>query len=182
MSISLGSSALTDLRLGTSQVSLAYLGTSLVYQSSSVTSSTWTPAQLNNLKYYFTAGAGTTLPLSVTVATAISKKAAGAALKIISGPIGLIAAGTIGITKFFIGKAEEKKRFEAEKKEYATTINQVERLHTRKAEIENEIEGILSGKITLDVPPLSDTKLTATQRYLQRYGKSVLDKIVVSGG
>jgi len=61
MSISLGSSALTDLRLGTSQVSLAYLGTSLVYQSSSVTSSTWTPAQLNNLKYYFTAGAGTTL-------------------------------------------------------------------------------------------------------------------------
>ena len=47
---------------------------------------------------------------------------------------------------------------------------------------ENEIEGILSGKITLDVPPLSDTKLTATQRYLQRYGKSVLDKIVVSGG
>jgi hypothetical protein len=116
-----------------------------------------------------------------TVATAISKKAAGAALKIISGPIGLIAAGTIGITKFFIGKAEEKKRFEAEKKEYAVTINQVERLHTRKSEIENEIEGILSGKITLDVPPLSDTKLTATQRYLQRYGKSVLDKIVVSG-
>jgi hypothetical protein len=117
-----------------------------------------------------------------TVATAISKKAAGAALKIISGPIGLIAAGTIGITKFFIGKAEEKKRFEAEKKEYATTINQVERLHTRKAEIENEIDGILSGKITLDVPPLEDTKLTATQRYLQRYGKSVLDRIVVSGG
>jgi len=116
------------------------------------------------------------------VATAISKKAAGAALKIISGPIGMIAAATVGITKFFIGKAEEKKRFEAEKKEYAVTINQVERLHTRKAEIENEIEGILSGKITLDVPPLSDTKLTATQRYLQRYGKSVLDKIVVSGG
>jgi hypothetical protein len=117
-----------------------------------------------------------------TVATAISKKAAGAALKIISGPIGMIALATVGITKFFIGKAEEKKRFEAEKKEYATTINQVERLHTRKAEIENEIDGILTGKITLDVPPLEDTKLTATQRYLQRYGKSVLDRIVVSGG
>ena len=116
-----------------------------------------------------------------TVATAISKKAAGAALKIISGPIGLIAAGTIGITKFFIGKAEEKKRFEAEKKEYAVTLNQVERLHTRKAEIEAEIDGIVSGKITLDVPPLEDTRLTATQRYLQRYGKSVLDRIVVSG-
>jgi hypothetical protein len=114
--------------------------------------------------------------------TAISKKAAGAALKIISGPVGAIFAATVGITKFFIGKAEEKKRFEAEKKEYAVTINQVERLHTRKSEIENEIEGIVSGKITLDVPPLSDTKLTATQRYLQRYGKSVLDKIVVSGG
>jgi hypothetical protein len=117
-----------------------------------------------------------------SVATAISKKAAGAALKIISGPIGMIALATVGITKFFIGKAEEKKRFEAEKKEYATTINQVERLHTRKAEIENEIDGILTGKITLDVPPLEDTKLTATQRYLQRYGKSVLDRIVVSGG
>jgi hypothetical protein len=114
--------------------------------------------------------------------TAISKKAAGAALKIISGPVGAIFAATVGITKFFIGKAEEKKRFEAEKKEYATTINQVERLHTRKAEIENEIDGILTGKITLDVPPLEDTKLTATQRYLQRYGKSVLDRIVVSGG
>jgi len=114
--------------------------------------------------------------------TAISKKAAASLLKVATGPIGMIAAATVGITKFFIGKAEEKKRFEAEKKEYAVTINQVERLHTRKAEIENEIEGIVSGKITLDVPPLSDTKLTATQRYLQRYGKSVLDKIVVSGG
>ena len=114
--------------------------------------------------------------------SAISKKAAASLLKVATGPIGMIAAATVGITKFFIGKAEEKKRFEAEKKEYAVTINQVERLHTRKAEIENEIEGILSGKITLDVPPLSDTKLTATQRYLQRYGKSVLDKIVVSGG
>jgi hypothetical protein len=114
--------------------------------------------------------------------SAISKKAATSLLKVATGPIGMIAAATVGITKFFIGKAEEKKRFEAEKKEYAVTINQVERLHTRKAEIENEIEGILSGKITLDVPPLSDTKLTATQRYLQRYGKSVLDKIVVSGG
>lgn len=114
--------------------------------------------------------------------TAISKKAAGAALKIISGPVGLIFASTVGFTKFFIGKAEEKKRFEAEKKEYAVTINQVERLHTRKSEIENEIDGILSGKITLDVPRLEDTKLTATQRYLQRYGKSVLDRIVVSGG
>jgi hypothetical protein len=116
-----------------------------------------------------------------TVATAISKKAAGAALKIISGPIGMIALATVGITKFFIGKAEEKKRFEAEKKEYAVTLNQVERLHTRKAEIEAEIDGIVSGKITLDVPPLEDTRLTATQRYLQRYGKSVLDRIVVSG-
>lgn len=116
------------------------------------------------------------------VVGAISKKALATSLKIVTGPVGAIFAATVGITKFFIGKAEEKKRFEAEKKEYATTINQVERLHTRKAEIENEIDGILSGKITLDVPPLNDTKLTATQRYLQRYGKSVLDKIVVSGG
>ena len=116
------------------------------------------------------------------VVGAISKKALATSLKIVTGPVGAIFAATVGITKFFIGKAEEKKRFEAEKKEYATTINQVERLHKRKAEIENEIDGILSGKITLDVPPLNDTKLTATQRYLQRYGKSVLDKIVVSGG
>lgn len=114
--------------------------------------------------------------------SAISKKAAASVFKLATGPVGAIAAATVGIVKFFIGKAEEKKRFEAEKKEYAVTINQVERLHTRKSEIENEIEGILSGKITLNVPPLNDTKLTATQRYLQRYGKSVLDMIVVSGG
>ena len=115
------------------------------------------------------------------VVGAISKKALATSLKIVTGPVGAIFAATVGITKFFIGKAEEKKRFEAEKKEYATTINQVERLHKRKAEIEAEIDGIVSGKITLDVPPLEDTRLTATQRYLQRYGKSVLDRIVVSG-
>lgn len=113
--------------------------------------------------------------------TAISKKAAASVLKLATGPVGAIAAATVGIVKFFIQKGEEKKRFEAEKKEYAVTINQVERLHKRKAEIESEIDGILSGKITLDIPPLEDTRLTATQRYLQRYGKSVLDRIVVSG-
>ena len=117
-----------------------------------------------------------------TVVSAISKKAAGTLLKLATGPVGAILAATVGITKFFIGKAEEKKRFEAEKKEYATTINQIERLHQRKADIESEIDGILTGRITLDVPPLTNTKLTATQQYLQRYGKSVLDKIVVSGG
>ena len=115
------------------------------------------------------------------VVSAISKKAAGMALKLVSGPVGIIAAATVGIVKFFVSKAEEKKRFTAEKKEYSITINQIERLHQRKANIENEIDGILSGKITLDVPPLNDTKLTATQRYLQRYGKSILDRIVVSG-
>jgi hypothetical protein len=36
MSISIGSSTLTDLRLGSSKVSAAYLGTSLVYQTASV--------------------------------------------------------------------------------------------------------------------------------------------------
>ena len=115
------------------------------------------------------------------VVSAISKKADGMALKLVSGPVGIIAAATVGIVKFFVSKAEEKKRFTAEKKEYSITINQIERLHQRKVNIENEIDGILSGKITLDVPPLNDTKLTATQRYLQRYGKSILDRIVVSG-
>ena len=119
--------------------------------------------------------------LVTAVVSAISKKAAGMALKLVSGPVGIIAAATVGIVKFFVSKAEEKKRFTAEKKEYATTINQIERLHQRKNIIENEIDGILSGKITLDVPPLNNTRLTETQRYLQRYGKSILDKIVVSG-
>ena len=119
--------------------------------------------------------------LVTAVVSAISKKAAGMALKLVSGPVGAIAAATVGIVKFFVSKAEEKKRFTAEKKEYSITINQIERLHQRKVNIENEIDGILSGKITLDVPPLNDTKLTATQRYLQRYGKSILDRIVVSG-
>jgi hypothetical protein len=121
-------------------------------------------------------------PVVSAVVKAISKQALTKAFTFLTGPAGVILGGAIGITKFFIGKAEEKKRFEAEKKEYALTINQVERLHQRKGEIESEIDGILTGRITLDVPKLEDSRLTATQKYLQNYGKKVLDRVVTSQG
>lgn len=125
---------------------------------------------------------GLAQPIAKAVVGAISKQAITRAFTFITGPVGIIATGLVGVAKFFIGQAEEKKRYEAEKKEYALTINQIERLHQRKSDIEKEIDGILSGKITLDIPKLEDTRLTATQRYLQSYGKKMLDKIVVSQG
>jgi ABC-type multidrug transport system fused ATPase/permease subunit len=121
-------------------------------------------------------------PVVGAVVKAISKQALTKAFTFLTGPAGVILSGAIGITKFFIGKAEEKRRFEAEKKEYALTINQIERLHQRKGEIESEIDGILTGRITLDVPKLEDSRLTATQKYLQNYGKKVLDRVVTSQG
>jgi len=121
-------------------------------------------------------------PVVEAVVKAISKQALTKAFTFLTGPAGVILGGAIGITKFFIGKAEEKKRFEAEKKEYALTINQIERLHKRKGEVESEIDGILTGRITLDVPKLEDSRLTATQKYLQNYGKKVLDRVVTSQG
>jgi len=121
-------------------------------------------------------------PVVEAVVKAISKQALTKAFTFLTGPAGVILGGVVGITKFFIGKAEEKRRFEAEKKEYALTINQIERLHQRKGEIESEIDGILTGKITLNVPKLEDSRLTATQKYLQNYGKKVLDRVVTSQG
>jgi hypothetical protein len=125
---------------------------------------------------------GLAQPIAKAVVSAISKQALTRAFTFVTGPVGIIATGLVGVAKFFIGQAEEKKRFEAEKKEYSLTINQIERLHQRKGEIESEIDGILSGKITLDIPKLEDTRLTATQRYLQNYGKKITDRLVVSGG
>jgi hypothetical protein len=125
---------------------------------------------------------GLVKPIAPAVVKAISKQAITRAFTFITGPVGIIATGLVGIAKFFIGQAEEKKRYEASKKEYALTINQMERLHQRKADIESEIDGIISGKITLDVPKLEDSRLTATQKYLQNYGKKLVDRIVISNG
>lgn len=124
---------------------------------------------------------GLAQPIAKAVVSAISKQALTRAFTFITGPVGVIASGVVGIAKFFIGQAEEKRRYEAEKKEYALTVNQVERLHKRKSEVESEIDGILTGKITLDMPKLEDSRLTSTQKYLQNYGKKLLDRVVVSG-
>jgi hypothetical protein len=120
--------------------------------------------------------------IAQAVVGAISKQAISRAFTFITGPVGIIASGVVGIAKFFIGQAEENRRYEAEKKEYALTINQIERLHKRKSEIESEIDGIVSGKITLDMPKLDDSRLTSTQKYLESYGKKMMDRMVVSGG
>jgi len=125
---------------------------------------------------------GLVKPIAKAVVSAISKQAITRAFTFLTGPVGVIATGLIGVAKFFIGQAEEKKRYEAEKKEYALTINQIERLHQRKADIESEIDGIISGKITLDLPKLEDSRLTSTQKYLQNYGKKLIDRVVISQG
>jgi hypothetical protein len=125
---------------------------------------------------------GLVQPIAKAVVSAISKQAITRAFTFLTGPVGVIATGLVGVAKFFIGQAEEKKRYEAEKKEYALTINQIERLHQRKADVESEIDGIISGKITLDLPKLEDSRLTSTQKYLQNYGKKLIDRVVVSQG
>lgn len=146
-----------------------------------------TKSKLNKVVDFTQSIAGTAIKevgktIVKTAVNAISKQFAQKALTIVSGPIGQAVLAAANITKFFIQKGEEKKRFEAEKKEYSLTKNQLERLYKRKEEIETEIDGILTGKITLDVPPLVDTQLTATQRYLKDYGKKVMERTVTSNG
>jgi methyl-accepting chemotaxis protein len=120
---------------------------------------------------------------SKTLLTAGLKGAVGAAasslssvLSFATGPFGPALLGAVKVVKFFIGQGEEKKRYEAEKKEYVKTQAQLERLYQRKAEIEKEIIDIENGTIVFPVPTLQDTKITATQKYLQSFGKEILAK------
>ena len=125
---------------------------------------------------------------SKTLLTAGLKGAVGAAasslssvLSFATGPFGPALLGAVKVVKFFVGRAEEKKRFEAEKKEYVKTQAQLERLYQRKAEIEKEIIDIENGTIVFPVPTLQDTKITATQKYLQSFGREILAKQAANG-
>ena len=125
---------------------------------------------------------------SKTLLTAGLKGAVGAAasslssvLSFATGPFGPALLGAVQVVKFFIGQGEEKKRYEAEKKEYVKTQAQLERLYQRKAEIEKEIVDIENGTIVFPVPTLQDTKITATQKYLQSFGKEILAKQAANG-
>jgi methyl-accepting chemotaxis protein len=125
---------------------------------------------------------------SKTLLTAGLKGAVGAAasslssvLSFATGPFGPALLGAVQVVKFFIGQGEEKKRYEAEKKEYVKTQAQLERLYQRKSEIEKEIVDIENGTIVFPVPTLQDTKITATQKYLQSFGKEILAKQAANG-
>jgi hypothetical protein len=102
-------------------------------------------------------------------------------LSFATGPFGAAILGAVNVVKFFIGQGEEKKRYEAEKIEYAKTQAQLERLYQRKLEIKQEITDIENGTIVFPVPTLQDTKTTATQKYLQNYGKEILAKQAANG-
>ena len=125
---------------------------------------------------------------SKTLLTAGLKGAVGAAasslssvLSFATGPFGPALLGAVKVVKFFVWRAEEKKRFEAEKKEYVKTQAQLERLYQRKAEIEKEIIDIENGTIVFPVPTLQDTKITATQKYLQSFGREIVAKQAANG-
>jgi len=90
-------------------------------------------------------------------------------------PKGAVAA--VGIVKFFVGKAKQKKEFKKQKEAYDKSMAELERLTKRKEDIEFEINNITkSGKLTLDGKPKGDDRFSSTQKYFQNIGKSILEK------
>ena len=83
----------------------------------------------------------------------------------------------VGIVKFFVGKAKQKKEFKKQKDAYDKTMAELERLTKRKEDIEFEINNITkSGKLTLDGKPKGDDRFSSTQKYFQNIGRSILEK------
>jgi hypothetical protein len=101
----------------------------------------------------------------------------GATAKILgaaTGPIGAGIMAAVGIVKFFIGKAKQKKEFKKQKEAYDKSMAEFNRLTKRKDEIEFEINSILkSGKLTLD-GQVKGNEYSSTQKYFQNIGKNIL--------
>ena len=122
---------------------------------------------------------------AIEVGKAVAKKVAtkvltGTAAKILgaaTGPIGAGIMAAVGIVKFFVGKAKQKKEFKKQKEAYDKSMAEFERLTKRKEDIEFEINNITkSGKLTLDGKPKGDERFSSTQKYFQNIGKSILEK------
>jgi len=123
---------------------------------------------------------------TIELGKAIVKKAItkglikGAGAKILgaaTGPIGAGIMAAVGIVKFFVGKAKQKKEFKKQKEAYDKSMAELERLTKRKEDIEFEINNITkSGKLTLDGKPKGDDRFSSTQKYFQNIGKSILEK------
>lgn len=122
---------------------------------------------------------------AIEVGKAVAKKVAtkvltGTAAKLLgaaTGPIGAGIMAAVGIVKFFVGKAKQKKEFKKQKEAYDKSMAELERLTKRKEDIEFEINNITkSGKLTLDGKPKGDDRFSSTQKYFQNIGKSILEK------
>lgn len=115
------------------------------------------------------------------VAKSVAKKVlTGTAAKLLgaaTGPIGAGIMAAVGIVKFFVGKAKQKKEYKKQKEAYDKSMAELERLTKRKEDIEFEINNITkSGKLTLDGKPKGDDRFSSTQKYFQNIGKSILEK------
>ncbi len=111
---------------------------------------------------------------TIELGKAIVKKAItkglikGAGAKILgaaTGPIGAGIMAAVGIVKFFVGKAKQKKEFKKQKEAYDKSMAEFNRLAKRKDEIEFEINSILkSGKLTLD-GKVKGSEYSSTEKY-----------------
>jgi hypothetical protein len=122
---------------------------------------------------------------AIEVGKAVAKKVAskvltGTAAKLLgaaTGPIGAGIMAAVGIVKFFVGKAKQKKEYAKQKQSYDKSMAELERLTKRKEDIEFEINTITkSGKLTLDGKPKGDDRFSSTQKYFQNIGRSILEK------
>jgi hypothetical protein len=122
---------------------------------------------------------------AIEVGKAVAKKVAskvltGTAAKLLgaaTGPIGAGIMAAVGIVKFFVGKAKQKKEYAKQKQAYDKSMAELERLTKRKEDIEFEINTITkSGKLTLDGKPKGDDRFSSTQKYFQNIGRSILEK------
>jgi hypothetical protein len=119
---------------------------------------------------------------TIELGKAIVKKAItkgilkGATAKILgaaTGPIGAGIMAAVGIVKFFVGKAKQKKEFKKQKEAYDKSMAEFNRLAKRKDEIEFEINSILkSGKLTLD-GKVKGSEYSSTEKYFKNIGKNL---------
>lgn len=108
------------------------------------------------------------------LATNVLKGAASKLLGAAAGPIGAGIMAAVGIVKFFVGKAKEKKEFKKQKAEYDKVMGELERLTKRKEEIQSEINSLLKSA-KLSFAREFDEKYSSTQKYFANIGKSILE-------
>jgi prefoldin subunit 5 len=123
---------------------------------------------------------------AVEVGKAIVKKVItkgiikGAAAKILgaaTGPIGAGIMAAVGIVKFFVGKAKQKKEFKKQKAEYDKVMGELERLTKRKEEIESELNGLLKNAKLAIAQQYTD-RFSSTEKYFSNIGKSAAEASV----